>query len=62
MDTFSQAEAEMATAGRRALSSTSLPPRTLPEITQAARKVAEAVRDGQIRPEDISEATLVYLI
>ena len=55
-DTFSQAEAEMADNTGLILNVAVNYGGRL-EITQAARKVAEAVRDGQIRPEDISEAT-----
>ena len=60
-DTFSQAEAEMA-ANTGLILNVAVNYGGRLEITQAARKVAEAVRDGQIRPEDISEATLAQYL
>ena len=60
-DTFSQAEAEMA-ANTGLILNVAVNYGGRLEITQAARKAAEAVRDGQIRPEDISEATLAQYL
>ena len=53
-DTFSQAEAEMA-ANTGLILNVAVNYGGRLEITQAARKVAEAVRDGQIRPKTLAK-------